>query len=219
MTIATVHRRGFLVAALLVLPLVVIVALAALGVATGSWRPLVVLAVSFFIGALGAVDGVRVYLTRGWPKVEADVVDQEEESGTFTLDSHVIDYSQRLVYVYRNQWFGSPLKWRWYPPTQVVLRVNPDEPTEVFCVEQLGWSWVVSLLCAFVLPPIVLLSVAFDWERTTDLLVFSICLGGLVWLASRLAPDDRADFFSAQVRPDDRPYPAPPRRSRASRRG
>ena len=219
MTLATVHRRGFQVAALFISPLIVIVSIPALGVVTGSWWPLTVLAVSLFMGAFGAVDAVRVYLTRGWPKVEADVVDQDE-SGTFTLDSHVIDYSQRLVYVYRNRWFESPLKWRWYPPTQVVLRVNPHEPTEVFCVEQLGWSWVASLLCAVVFPPFVLLGLMFDWGRTTGLLVLYICLGGAVWLASRLRPDDRADFSSAQVGPDSRLHPAPPRRSRAaSRRG
>ena len=219
MTLATVHRRGFQAAALLMSPWVVVVALPTLGVVTGFWWPLIALAFSLFIGALGAVDAVRVYLTRGWPKVEADVVDQEER-GTYTFDSHVIDYSQRLVYVYRNRWFESPLKWRRYPPTQVVLRVNPDEPTEVFCVEQLGGSWIVSLLCALVFPPFVLLGLMLDWGRLTGLLVLYLCLGGAAWLASRLRPDDRADFSSAQLRPNIRLHSTPPRRSRAaSRRG
>jgi hypothetical protein len=74
MTLKTVHRRGVQVAGLLVSPLVVIVAF---GVAKGSavWWPLSLLALSLLLAAVGAVDAVRVYLTRGWPRVEADVID------------------------------------------------------------------------------------------------------------------------------------------------
>ena len=221
MTLEVVHRRGVQVAVLLSAPLAVIVCLAAFGVAKGSavWGPLILLALSLSLGALGALDAVRVYLTRGWPRVEADVVDLEDR-GTFTVDSHIVVYSQQLVYVYQDRWFESPLKWTWYPPTQVVLRVNPAAPTEVFCVEQLGWAWVVSLLNAVVLPPIVGLSLALGWAPTTELLVIYVFVGGAVWLASRIRPDDRADFFGAQARPNNRLHPTPPRRSRATyRRG
>jgi hypothetical protein len=220
MTLEVVHRRGVQVAVLLSTPLVVIAALVAFGIAKGFavWWPLILLALSLLLVALGAVDAVRVYLTRGWPKVEADAVGLEDR-GMSTCDSHVVVYSQRLVYVYQNQWFESPLKWTWYPPTQVVLRVNPAQPTEVFCVEQLGWSWVVSLLSAVAIPPIVGVSLAFGWGWATELLVVYVFLGGAIWLGSRLRPNDRADSFGAEASPNIRLYP-PPRRSRAaSRRG
>jgi hypothetical protein len=104
MTLETVHRRGVQVAVLLSSPLFIVVAL---DVAKGSvvWWPLSFLALSLVLAALGAVDAVRVYLTRGWPKVEADVIDQEER-GTWTADSYVTDYSQRLL------WSLTGVHWR-----------------------------------------------------------------------------------------------------------
>jgi hypothetical protein len=144
----------------------------------------------------------------------------EESHSTTRIDggSATTLYTQRLLYVYREQLMESTMKWSRYPPTQVVVRVNPDEPSEIFCVEQLGWSWVVSLLSAFAPLPLVGISWVFGWSRTTELLVILVSLGGTAWLVPRIRPNDRADTLSVTLRPNIGLQPSATSR-RVSRRG
>ena len=167
-----VHRRGFQ-SAVVLLSFPALVCL--VDVKTGAW-----LSLPFMLAAFGMVDATRIFLTRRSPKVEADAIDMDERSTMIIKasgGSASTVHTQRLLYAYQGDLLQSTLVWSRYPPSQVVMRVNPRQPSEVFCVERLGWSWVACLVAV----------------------VFLAAFGCIALLARRLRPCDRADSFGARV--------------------
>lgn len=196
MTMASAHRYGLLAAALLwgvaVLALMVDV------------RVGIILSIPLIVASMGMVDAVRVYLTRTWPKVEADALGQHEDPGSTTSikgGSAVTRYVQRLSYDYQGQRRDASLTWLTHPPSQVVVRVNPDHPAEVFCLEHLGDTWVFFFLTAALLPLVVGITVWLGLGRLPRFLAGLVVLGAIALWGRRLRPVDRAETLASRSIP------------------
>jgi hypothetical protein len=198
MTIASVRRYGILAAVLLW----GVAAVALVNdVETG-----VILSVPLLVASMGVADAVRIVLTRTWPKVEADVVDQDEQTTLTTStrsEGAVTRYAQQLSYDYQGQRRNAALTWTTAPPSQVVLRVNPADPREVFCLEHAGNNWVFFLLVALLLPLAVGLTLSFGLSRLPRFLAGLAVLAGIAVLGGRLHPADRADTLASRGVPSE----------------
>lgn len=189
MTIASVHRRGVLAAVLL---WGVAAAALAIDVATG-----ILLSVPVLVASLGVPNAVRVFLTRRWPRVEATAWHRQTAAlDAATGGGAVARHAQLLSYEYQGQRRETSLAWSTEPPAQVVLRVNPDEPSEVFCLEHAGDGWVSFLLVALLLPPVVGLMVWLGLGRLPRFVAGLALLGGIAAWGRRLLPTDRPDSLS-----------------------
>ncbi len=190
MTIASVHRCGRLAAALLwCVAAVAIVVDVEVGI---------VLSVPVLVASMGVGDALTLYRTRRWPKVEAAVLDFSERSVSATSirgRNAAMRYVQRLSYDHRGRRHDASLTWSTYPPSRVVLRVNPDHPSEVVCLEHVGDSWTSFVLVAFLLPLVVGVTLWLGLSRLPRFLAGLAVLGGIALVGRRLHPVDRADLL------------------------
>lgn len=160
----------------------------------------IILSIPLLVASLGAADAVRLFLTRKWPRVEAGALAQHEASRPAAPPNGgrpATRYPQRLSYNYRGQRRDASLTWSTYPPSQVVLRVNPDHPAEVLCLEHVGDSWVSFLLSATLLPLAVAITLWLGLSRLPRFLAGLVVLGSIAWWGRRLHPVDRADTFAS----------------------
>ncbi len=188
MTIASVHRRATLAVGLLWCAAAVALVV---DVETG-----VILSIPVLVASMGVGDAVRLFLTRRWPKVQADDLDLHERSRLATAGrggSAVSRYSQRLSYEYQGHRHDASFTWSAQPTRQIVLRVNPSHPTEVLCPEHVGDSWTSFVLVALLLPLVVGVTLSLGLGRLPRFLAGLVVLGGIALLGRRLHPVDRAD--------------------------
>jgi hypothetical protein len=178
MTLSAVHKYGLAGGGAVVATVCVVIAWSP---SVGRWLfgPAV-------CGSFAAVDLVRLWFTRSWPRVELHQTAVSDRSRIVLgrSASLITMYTQSVSYFYDGRHWGTEVGWNSAPPPRSIGRVNHAEPTEVFCAEALGRRWQASLAAsgAFIIMELFLSH--FALSRVWALVVF-LSAWGLFFMALR----------------------------------